>query len=313
MTARSPSAFLLSTAVHAVAVGFAILFFLANQQVKEPPRVLELVAGEGLDYMAREAPAAAAEPVPFNLTPAPAEPRKVELAPAQPPPIAPAPPPQAVEQPVAPNWAQQIKTTVTRANTTAKKEIAKQKAAEQKQLAEQKRLQEKKEQEERKQLEDKKLAEQAKQKTITKEEFDRLNKTKTPPPKKAAPIKVAKIDAERLAREVLAGSAKSKAGAGGTALTATEASEVERYIALLLRRLKEELDQTPGVEDGLRAEAEFHILADGRLVRGTIVTTSGNEVFDRAVLRAITAVKMPPRPKGLGEVQKVPFSTHARN
>lgn len=107
--------------------------------------------------------------------------------------------------------------------------------------------------------------------------------------------------------------ANTTGGAGGTALTTPERNAVDAYVSALVQRLKDELDRTPGLDDGLIAEAEFHIMPDGRLTRGQITKSSGNEMFDRAVLRAIMAVRMAPRPKGLEEVQTVPFSTHAKN
>jgi colicin import membrane protein len=95
-------------------------------------------------------------------------------------------------------------------------------------------------------------------------------------------------------------------------LTVAERSEVEGYIAMLQQRLKDELDRTPDLDDGLVAEAEVHILADGRLTRARITRSSGDATFDSAVLRAIATVRMPERPKGLEEVQIVPFATRAK-
>ena len=62
MTARSPSALLLSATLHALLVGVILLFTYAwETQVKDPPKVFELVAGAGDDYAATQAPALGVE------------------------------------------------------------------------------------------------------------------------------------------------------------------------------------------------------------------------------------------------------------
>ena len=56
-TERTP-AFMLSLALHGALVVVALLFSYAlNQQVKNAPKVFELVAGAGDNYAATEAPA----------------------------------------------------------------------------------------------------------------------------------------------------------------------------------------------------------------------------------------------------------------
>jgi len=192
-------------------------------------------------------------------------------------------PEKAAPTPVPPKTrtpAQEILRKVLNADRKAKKEVAKEREAEQKRLS--------------------------------KEEFDRANREKAAAAKNTPP-KIAKIDSVGIANGVNGGSRSSTSGARGTALKAEEGSEIERYTALLQSRLKEELDQTPGLDDGLRAEAEVHITPEGRLTRARITKSSGNDAFDQAVRHAIATVEMPPRPKGLGELQTIPFSTRAKN
>jgi TonB family protein len=113
---------------------------------------------------------------------------------------------------------------------------------------------------------------------------------------------------------VLGGSAENtKGGAGGKALTVDERSDVEAYTAMLISRLQEFLNDTPGLDDGLRAEVEVRVLSDGRLTGAKIVTSSKNQAFDQAILRAIRTIGMPARPKGLQEVLTIPFSTRAKD
>ena len=97
MTARSPSAILLSAALHGLFVAIALLFAYAVQSsVKDQPKVMELVAGEGDNYAATEAPALG---VPNGIKisipepPAPVEPTIEPPAPpvTTPPPVTPSP------------------------------------------------------------------------------------------------------------------------------------------------------------------------------------------------------------------------------
>lgn len=296
---RTP-AFFVSLALH-IAVVLVLLFiaYVIKDPAAPPTRTFELVAGAGNNYMAREAPALGDPSVKLAVPKMPALPPLPEVAApppppkTEPPPITPAPtpppiekappppPPKVAEKKQPPSIAKQLQRKLQAAKTKATNEVKKEREAEQKRL--------------------------------TKEAFDRENaakkvaSAKTPPP-----AKLKKIDTAGIKEGVTGGStANTKGGAGGNALVADDGDEIERYEALLQRLFKEELDQTPA-EDGLRAEAELHIMSDGRLTRGRIVKSSGNDGFDRAVLRAITVIRLPPRPKGLDEVQIIPFSTRAK-
>ena len=280
MTARSPHAFFLSAALHALAITFCLILAYGFRQEAPPPtRMFELVAGEGDNYTATAAPALGSPDVKLNVP----NPPKIESAsvvapaPVEPAPITPAAPPKKAEtmtpaKPTAKSrtFAQQIRRDLIVADSKAKLQAAKER----------------------------------------KLEADRLAKEEAA--KKAA-VRAPKVDAVGIAKGVLGGSTENKVGgAGGKALTAEEGTEAERYKVLLEQRLKEQLDQMPGLDDGLSAEAELHVMADGRVTRPQITKSSGNDAFDLAVLRAIRAVQMPPRPKGVDEVLLVPFSTRAK-
>jgi colicin import membrane protein len=293
MNARFPSAFILSATLHAiVAAIFVLVAYVAREQAGKIPTVLELVAGEGDNYMATEAPALGT-PDGMKLELATPPTPKREPAPTPPAPkqeTLPAAVPVTIEKAPAPKtertFVQELERTRKLAQAKAKAQIAKERKAEEKRLEKER---------------------------LTKEEFDRANRAKAKEAK-SSPPKIAKIDAAGIAKGVLGGStANTKGGAGGKALSVSEMSAVDAYTALLQLRLAEELDRIPGLADGLRAEAEVHITAEGKLTRARIVKSSGDETFDAAVLQAIVAVQMPPRPKGLGEVHKIPFSTHAKN
>jgi colicin import membrane protein len=302
----SAKGFWLSVALHgAVAVALFLGFVLKSEE-PEPVKIFELVAGEGDNFMAREAPALGTEggvkmdiPQPPTPKSAPPEPVAQEFSPPpstpppQPTPKTVTPPPTKATEQTVPNFKKQIAMQAIKGESRAKRDIAKEKAAEKK-----------------------RLEEEAKKEKLTKEEFDRKNKAKTvasaTPTKSGA--KAPKIDVEGIKQGVTGGSTANKVGgAGGKALTAEEGNELERYQSALLTRLKEALDRTPGLEDALRAEAEFSITDSGRLVNGRITKSSKNEAFDKAVLDAIASTSMGYRPKGMPSTLIVPFTTHDRN
>src|SRR5215218_1986272 len=109
MQPNSSSAFFLSATLHGVVVSMILLLTYAWQDsAKEAPKIFELVAGEGDDYMATAAPALGTEGVKFQAkeppTPAPTQPdpTPVQAAPeriVEPAPVTPAPKPVITKAP----------------------------------------------------------------------------------------------------------------------------------------------------------------------------------------------------------------------
>jgi colicin import membrane protein len=313
MTADSSKGFVFSALLHgAVVVAMFLVAYIAKQQEPDMVKVFELVAGEGDNYSATEAPALGtpgglkmtvpAPPVPEPVRPEPAKPEPAPIAPA---PVSASPPPKAKtevkpapkEEPV-PNFAKQMKSEIRKGENKAKREIAKERAAEEK-----KRI-----------AEEKKLAEEKKK--MSKAEFDAKYKVASATPSKApANAKIQKLDAEGIAKGVLGGSTKNtKGGAGGKALTATEGTLAERYLEMLKQKLLEEVESRSALmPDGLRADTEFYLTSDGRIIRAKITKSSRNEAFDAAVLEALAAIKMPARPKGVEDFFQVPFVTSPKD
>ncbi|MDB6167820.1 MAG: protein TolA [Verrucomicrobia bacterium] len=295
MTARSPSAFFLSATLHALVIGLALLFtYLVQTQVKEQPKIFELVAGEGDNYGALEAPALG---TPGGIKIALPEPPAPKPAPVMAPPVAPAPvesapepvvtkapiektPPKTAPKPVdtkAPNFSQQIKRRIIRSESKAKAEVKKEREAEQKRL--------------------------------TKEEYDRQNKAARTVASTGGNPKVKRIDTAGIAGGVVGGSAGNKTGgAGGKALARDEGDLMDAYFSLLKRKLKEALDKPPGLADSLTAVAEFHLGADGSVSGAHISQSSGSEEFDKAVLEAVGRYRsIGARPDHKGETVNVTF------
>ncbi|MBI4621942.1 MAG: cell envelope integrity protein TolA [Verrucomicrobia bacterium] len=283
MTARSPSAFMLSATLHAFAVALVFLIgFIAQRNVREPMKVFELVAGEGDNYGAKVAPALGTPGgVKLDL-PAPPAPRPVPVAPA------PVPPAPKAAEPTVPNFARQIRKEVIRAESKAKAAVAKERAAEAKRLAEE-------------------------QKRMTKEEFDRANKAAKATPN-AAPPKVARIDAEGIAKGMVGGSSANKVGgAGGKALVSDHDDVLAAYFSMFKQRLRAAFEAPPGLSDNLVALVRVQSNADGSLTGARIVTGSGSAEFDRAVLEAVRRTRMPARPDGKSESIDFPFVMRERD
>ncbi len=281
---------MLSLSLHGALVALVLFLTYALQtQMQETPKIFELVAGEGDNYMATEAPALgvpgvklqvpAAIPTPIKATPAP-EPEPVPPAPV----IERAPEKPAVKTPPKPVETKTPNYTKDVMRIATKRE---------------KRL-----------VEADRKKREAEAKRISKAEFDKLNKGKTAARQPAGTgAKVARIDAEGIAKGVVGGSVNNKTGgAGGKALSRAEQSALESYIALLIQRLRAAHEKPPGLSDLLEAKVEFRIAADGTLSSAKIVDSSGSEEFDRSVLEAVARVRsIGPTPNGKSDVWVVTF------
>jgi len=296
MTARSPSAFLISATIHGLFA--AAMFYTAyalKDEVIDKGKVFELVAGEGDNYNATEAPAlgvpggvkfdmpAAPTPAPVFTPPEPiAEPQPVVSAPVEavpppkvepkqkpePSPVVKADPKTATKpDPAVPNFVKSIKRVQVRIDS--KQRAQREKEAKAAALAT-------------------KNAEIAAQKAA-------LLKAN------GSPSKIAKIDAEGIAKGVLGGSTANKTGgAGGTALSRAEQDELGTYVAYVKQQLKAAMKPSDG-EDKIVATVEFVVSAAGTFSQVHIVKSSGNADFDQAVLEAFHTVGSVRRHDELGE------------
>jgi len=279
MTARSPSAFMLSAALHAVIVALLLLIgYASSRSAKDADKIFHLVAGEGDNYAAKAAPALG--------TPGGA---KIERA---------TPPEQPKAQPVkqtAPksSLATQLRRSVIKAESKAKQQVAKERAAEEKRLADEKK----------------------KQDLQAKTEAAAQNKAKTSPTNSKSPPKVAKrIDTEGIVAGVIGGSTENtKGGAGGKALATDSANVVDAYFAMFKQRVRDNFEAPTGLSDSLRGEFEFRIHADGSISNARVLKSSGSSEFDRAVLAAIRQVKMPAHPYSRTETVEFQFMMRERD
>jgi len=296
---QTPGAFFASATLHAVLLALVLWLAWANHRSKEePPAVFELVAGEGDNFAATEAPALG---VPGGVKlpdipqpPAPA-PSPVEAAPAEPDPspvVEAASPVEAVK-PVKPAPVKpappEYKTT-NMARTVER--IADKRAAniEKKFKADQARTA--------------KAEAAAQTKTMTKAEFDRLNKNKSlaaqKPVTAGAGKSLKKIDTEGISKGVAGGSTANKTGgAGGKVLTRQDIELSDAYIALLIQRLKQAHQKPDGLSDLLEATVKFRLTSSGAVTNVVIISSSRNSEYDQSVLDAFRRISMPPPPPNL--------------
>lgn len=260
MSSQSTSAFFLSAFLHTfVVVALLLLSYCSFQKPEEPPHVFELVAGEGDNYAAKEAPALGVPEAP-----------KVELPEIETPPAPKAPAKEPVIEPV-PEPVPEPKVTIKPVPTPPKTEAKKTPTPTPKKAPEPKKAEQK----------------------MTKAEFDKLNPKKaTTAPKTTAPTKIQtkKIDVAGITKGVTGGSSAVKSGAGGTALTRAEADLLDLYVALILQRIKESLESA-GLSDLLEAKVEFRVSAAGAISGVRVVGSSGSREFDDAVVSAFRTIR----------------------
>jgi colicin import membrane protein len=293
----------------------AMLFtaYSMKDQMIDQAKVIELVAGEGDNYAATEAPAlgtpegvkfeipklpeapaptptpavapvvAPPEPTPVQAVTAPPEPTPVEKKPAkpEPSPVTKAEPKKDSKkaEPVVPDIVKNMKRVERRLE--AKQKAQRDREAKAAAAA---------------------AALQAKQAEIAAKKAALLKAG-------GGAIKVSKIDAKGIREGVVGGTRDDgKGGAGGTALSREEQDLLETYFALLKQKLRDAHEKPTGLSDQISAEAEFYVGADGSVTRASIVKSSGNSDFDKSVLAAIRDVRgIGPRPDGKGSMLRVRF------
>lgn len=309
MSAVAPSAWIKSVALHGAIVG--IMLLVAYSATKDnAPKIIELVAGPGDDFGAKEAPAEGTAagvdfvmpkpgpvtpPAPTPVTPPAPTPRvepKAEPPAEQKKDVA--PPVPKKEEPI-PDFAKKIKQQTAAAKQKAMRDIAKQR---------------KKEEELRKKQE----AEQKKKDAqMSKAEFDKMNANKkvaSAASTKPGPTQYKKLDPRGITGGVAGGSSASKAGAGGKALVREDGAVMDLYFSELVNKLRRSYEERkpPGLSDSLKVMIEVRSNANGSLTNPRVVQGSGSQDFDQAVLAAIRDVRMPARPDGKSETLTFSFS-----
>lgn len=296
-------AFWVSTLLHVGLTALVLLFTLALREGREEtPEPFVLVAGEGENFLAEAAPAGSeaglaaegeitfsAPEVPTWTPPAPApEPEPTPVAPVPVAPIEPVktPPTPPAPTPPMPNFARQINRTLQREKAKTERELKKKREADARAAKE-------------RELADKRMSH---------EEF--LQSQKSRPGPKASGGSGApgpRLDPGAIRKGVTGATGANSAGAGGKDLVAAQESAMKSYFAMLISRLRESHEKPGGLSDLLNAEVQFTVAANGAISGARIVRGSGNADFDQSVLDAFSRVRMPARPDGKTDVQRLTF------
>lgn len=306
INAQSPGAYVASAVLHALIVALIIFsaYYVKNRD--DGPPIFELVGGEGTNYAATEAPPLG-EPGATGVDQVVLPPSPVRIP--DPEPVAPAPEPVAVVQPVAPppltpQEASPVKPVsvtkappvtevkapdfaknIARLTTKRAANIEKKFQAEQKAKAERERK-----------------AAEAQAKRMTKADFDKANKTsaKTAAAPKATGTSVRPPSVAAGIRGGMAGAppSNSTSGAGGTAMARAEADLMSAYLALIVQTVRKTMEEA-SFGDELTARIQFTVSSAGTISGMRILTSSGSNEFDRAVLDAFRNVPdLGPPPNG---------------
>ncbi|MBC8039254.1 MAG: TonB family protein [Opitutaceae bacterium] len=300
MSARTANSFFASAALHALLMALVLWFTWAHNRSneKEALPIFELVAGEGDNYAATEAPALgvaggikleipeppAPSPSPIESASTPEPESSPVTAAAEPtPPVKPAPSKPAttpVKEYKPVNMAKMVDRIADKRAANIEKKIK----ADQDKAA--------------------KAEAAANAKKMSKAEFDRLNKNKSlaaqKPGTSGTGTSLKKIDTEGIAGGVVGGSTANKTGgAGGKALTRQDVELNDAYISLLIQRLKQAHQKPEGLSDLLEATVKFRLTASGAVVNVVILSSSRNSEYDQSVLAAFRRISLPPPPSNL--------------
>jgi colicin import membrane protein len=268
MTARSPSAIALSATLHAAVVAL-VLGGLWLEQSSRPskPVVFELVAGEGNDFTATQAPEGnpSGGSLPVIHPPAPPAPKPRPEAPSSRPDPVPAPTPQRQTQsrsnpPTAPKSAK----PTAEANRITKEQFDRQNPG-------------------------------------RNSSTQRQTSASIPAQRVGAGPRVNANDVLGVRGST------SRAGAGVTALTAQQADARAAYLADLFRQLHDVHQNPDGLSDLLEALVGFRINANGSVGAVQIERSSGNAAFDQSVLAAFRLISVRPPPDGRAITDSVLF------
>lgn len=299
---RFGGAFGVSLFIHGTVAATLLFFaFVVSERPPEPVKIFDIVAGEGNDYMAKEAPsgheAGLAEQgevamptidAPPNWTP-PAD-APTPVAPVPPTPVAAVEPPKAAPEKPVPNLQKTLSQNIKRQERKAEKEIKQQRAEDAKREA----------------------AEAARQKSTSYAEWQKQNANKTNASNKT-PSGVSgvgpRLDPGAVKKGVTSANGAGPKDGGGNALTSDGSGPaLDRYLEMMRGQLKNNHEKPGGLSDLLSAEVEFTLNVNGTFSGVRITRSSGNKDFDYSVLEAFGRVRnLGPRPDGKSDRRTLTF------
>lgn len=272
---RSAGPYVASLVLHgAVVLAVALTAMVFQQAQRNTSQIFELVAGEGADYAATEAPAPG---ITFEQPEAP-----IVAPPFQPPapepPPAPAPPPPVVQPPVVQPAPPAPAPPPAVAPPVKPEEKPRQATVSWQQFQQQNK------------------------------DRMRARSAGAPPPAGARP-KPAVVPKIKLPGPGAPGGAGGAAGAGGNVLSrAADQNLLDGYLAMLQRQLKAAHEKPAGLGEHLSVTISFTLSASGAMGDVRVVRSSGSAEFDQSALAAFRAVRsIGERPDGKTDTRTAVF------
>ena len=298
---RAPAAFGASLLLHGAVVALLALAAMVLRQPPAPtPKIFELVAGAGDNYMATQAPALGSPHAPaltLNLPQIPS----IPAAPAE---VQPVPPPAALT-PVAPVPVRPVPVrtlpTRTATNRSAPSEQAVPNFAQKLLSRERQRIIHDRWVERQKEIREARAEKAAERRAAAQQHLSYAEYQKRYGVHAVSPV------GPGIATGVQGGKG-AEAGAHGRALTAEEGDELDRYFSYLKQQLHDEFVQPPDATQDMVAHVVFYLAADGSISHVRITHSTGDAAFNDAVLEAFRRIRMPERPDHQGEEDELDFT-----
>jgi colicin import membrane protein len=287
---RASSAYFSSIILHGtIVVLIALLAYSCTPSSPKAPKIMELVAGPGDNYMATEATKLGAENgIEVNLPAVP-----IAAAPTPP---APDPTP-ADTAPVTPVEPVEVAPPTPKAPTKTTKSTTKPPPNP--------------------------MAKSVNHGEIVAESRAKMLKAKQDRERKKAEAAAAKQAQASAYAKYIAGlkgqAVKGKAGgvaagtsmadgAGGKALTAEQQDAMAAWIALLSQRWRDGFVPPPDFDQKMLAHVSFHVSASGSISSIHVTGSNGGPAFESAVAEALRHVTVPPPPSKKGDEYTVDFT-----
>jgi len=151
-------------------------------------------------------------------------------------------------------------------------------------------------------LEKKKLAEQKKQADLKKKADAEAKKKKLAEQEKLKKEQLAKEQAEKERQQLLKEQQQAELDEAlkeeeALLLEEQYATEAQSYVALIADRIEQKWSRPPSARKGMQCKLRLQLVPTGRVVNVSVISSSGNDAFDRSALQAVQRVESFPEIK----------------
>ncbi|MEI6543959.1 MAG: cell envelope integrity protein TolA, partial [Methylococcales bacterium] len=113
---------------------------------------------------------------------------------------------------------------------------------------------------------------------------------------KAEAAKQAKAEADAQAKEEAAAKAKIEAEAAAKAKAAAQSTESEQAKQAIKQKVNRSWIRPVSAEEGLKCTIRVKLMSDGTVIDAEVVSSSGDEIFDRSAENAVNKASPLPVP-----------------